>query len=200
MDDWNYQGGPPHHQPPPRTSVSRRRRQVVAGLAGVAGLVAMAAGWVGVSGTRVISDQLAYLASGAVVGASLVGIAIGILVIDYLVELEERIRSLQQVPGPAVSWQSAPSDVAPDSGGGQHGDTQDDDTQEIGVVSASWDEDDQALIALEGASRVHRPGCQLVRGKESAFEISAEDARTQELGACRVCKPIFDESALSTVG
>jgi hypothetical protein len=53
----------------------QHRRFVLAVIAGVAGFVALAIGWVGVSGTVIVADQLAYIASGGLIGLFLLGVA-----------------------------------------------------------------------------------------------------------------------------
>lgn len=49
--------------------------RVLAIVAGVIGAVALLLGWIGVSGSSLITQQLPYLASGAVVGLVLFGVA-----------------------------------------------------------------------------------------------------------------------------
>lgn len=52
-----------------------RRRLVVALCAGGAGFVSLLLGWLGVSGTYNVSSQLAYIASGGLLGLFFLGIA-----------------------------------------------------------------------------------------------------------------------------
>jgi hypothetical protein len=73
-------------------------RQVLGGAAILLGFVALAIGWWGISGTTKTYQQLTYLLSGGLVGASLIAVG-GIIVIAYqhhadrlaLLELERRI-------------------------------------------------------------------------------------------------------------
>jgi len=48
----------------------------------VAGFVAMVLGWRGVAGRTAVAEQLPYLLSGAFGGVALVGVAVGLLVIQ----------------------------------------------------------------------------------------------------------------------
>lgn len=79
-----------------------RRRFVVALCAGAAGLVSLLLGWLGVSGTYDVSSQLAYLASGGLLGLFLLGIAAvafwgeqGQQQLLKLVELEDHVLRLE---------------------------------------------------------------------------------------------------------
>ena len=73
-------------------------RQVLGGAVVIIGLVTLAVGWWGISGTSKTHEQLTYLLSGGLVGASLVAVG-GIIIIAYqhhadrlaLMELERRI-------------------------------------------------------------------------------------------------------------
>jgi hypothetical protein len=53
----------------------QHRRLVLAVVTGTAGFIALAVSWVGVSGTVIVADQLAYIASGGLIGLFLLGIA-----------------------------------------------------------------------------------------------------------------------------
>ena len=64
----------------------QHRRLVLALVAGVAGFTALVIGWVGVSGTVVVADQLAYIASGGLIGLFLLGVA----AMAYIGEQRER--------------------------------------------------------------------------------------------------------------
>jgi hypothetical protein len=97
-----------------------RRRFVVALCAGAAGLVSLLLGWLGVSGTYDVSSQLAYLASGGLLGLFLLGIAAvafwgeqGQQQLLKLVELEDHVLRLEA----ALAGLSATSpDRAPGDG------------------------------------------------------------------------------------
>ena len=53
----------------------QHRRLVLAIAAGAAGFVALVVSWVGVSGTVIVADQLAYIASGGLIGLFLLGVS-----------------------------------------------------------------------------------------------------------------------------
>jgi hypothetical protein len=76
-----------HHEVPERYRwLVLHRRLVVALVAGAAGFAALVIGWVGVSGTVVVADQLSYIASGGLIGLFLMGVA----AIAYIGEQRER--------------------------------------------------------------------------------------------------------------
>lgn len=79
-----------------------RRRFVVALCAGGAGFVSLLLGWLGVSGTYNVSSQLAYMASGGLLGLFLLGIAAvafwgeqGQQQLLKMVELEDHVLRLE---------------------------------------------------------------------------------------------------------
>lgn len=149
----------------------RLRRMGIALVAGVLGLVALVAGWIGTSGTRVISDQLAYIASGGMLGLFLIAFAGAVLLADYMAEqqqvhgeLRERLTRIER----ALAGQARLS-------GGD----------EISIAAAV----DRRLVMVPGAERVHRADCPLVQGKGSVRAVAAEDLHDGELKACRTCSP-----------
>jgi hypothetical protein len=52
------------------------RRLVLAIAAGTAGFIALVVGWIGVSDTVIVADQLSYIASGGLIGLFLLGVAV----------------------------------------------------------------------------------------------------------------------------
>lgn len=62
------------------------RRMVLAVVTGTIGLIAIGLGWWGVTNTTVVADQLAYIASGSVLGIFLLGVAS----MSYWAEQRER--------------------------------------------------------------------------------------------------------------
>ena len=72
--------------PPTYRWMVLHRRLVLAIAAGAAGFVALVVGWIGVSGTVIVADQLSYIASGGLIGLFLLGVA----VIAYWGEQRER--------------------------------------------------------------------------------------------------------------
>lgn len=149
-------------------TIHRRRRLVLAGLLALAGFVAMAAGWIGVSSTRVVSEQLSYLASGGVFGVGLIGAAAALLVADFMLVQEQ---ALEEIRASVADGRARPS------GWGV-----------AGLGSGRGTE----LVTVAGGSRVHLSSCQLVRGKDGVQPAEAEAVRTAGLRACRVCRPPLD--------
>ena len=159
----------------PRWSAARRRRLMFAALAGLAGTVALVGGLVGVSGTRVLSDQLSYLASGSVVGLFLLGVGGAILIGDFMTEQERAIGELCDLvlalqPGSGI----------------EHVDRID------GPALGS-------LVAVKGAAKVHRPTCTLARDKDDLVQFSTiDEAYAAGLQACRICHPEVDPARQDT--
>jgi hypothetical protein len=60
----------------------------------VAGLVVLAAGWIGASGTRKVADQIPYIISGAVFGLFLLGVG---ATLWLSADLRDEWRSLQEI-------------------------------------------------------------------------------------------------------
>ncbi len=60
----------------------------------VAGLIVLAAGWVGASGTRKVPDQIPYIISGAVFGLFLLGVG---ATLWLSADLKDEWRSLQEI-------------------------------------------------------------------------------------------------------
>lgn len=65
-----------YHSPGYYLRLIERRRLILAGVAGVAGLVFLIVGSVGVSNTRDVTDQLSYIGTGSVIGIFLLGVAV----------------------------------------------------------------------------------------------------------------------------
>lgn len=158
---------------------ARRRRLALALVVAVAGTIALVAGWVGATRTRILSDQLSYIASGGLVGAVLIGVAGAILLSDFMVEQEYRLGVVEAT----LARMEAKLD-GPSSGAG-------------GVTRRPGDPG--SLLALEGGQRVHRSDCQLVQGKDGARAVSAAQAREEGLTSCRVCEPGMEASPAEAV-
>jgi hypothetical protein len=149
----------------------RLRRLGIALVAGVLGLVALVAGWIGTSGTRVISDQLAYIASGGMLGLFLVALACAVLLADYMAEqqqvhseLRERLTRIEQALQAQVVLRDGHGHVAVPAIDGQ-------------------------LVMIPGAERVHRPSCPLVQGKSAARAVEHRDLDDGRMKGCRTCSP-----------
>lgn len=148
---------------------ARRRRLALALVVAMAGTIALVTGWVGATRTRILSDQLSYIASGGLVGAVLIGVAGAILLSDFMVEQEYRLGVVEATLERMEARMAGPSSL-------------------IGAVPGRSG-DPGSLVALEGGQRVHRADCQLVRGKDGARLVSRAEAREEGLIGCRVCEP-----------
>ncbi len=167
-DDSTMLGGPPA---PTTVSIRRRRRLAIAVVAAVLGLVALVAGWIGTSGTRVISDQLAYIASGGMLGLFLIGLAAAVLLADFMIEQEQSNAELRE-----RLWRIEASLA----GGGRFFD---------GPSEMPLGNDDDELVVVPGAERVHRASCPLVHGKPGIRSIPPREAADAGLRPCRTCSP-----------
>lgn len=166
----------------PSLSLARRRRLAVAGGSAALGAIALVAGWVGVSGTRLISDQLSYLASGSVIGLGLLGLGAMVLIADFMLEQEASIRELRMMLVDLLEV----GDRAPQhNGNGQAGPAS---TTEWSLASAPA-AGGPDLVGVAGARRVHRPACSLVTAKPNLVSYTVEEAAAAELQPCRICTP-----------
>jgi hypothetical protein len=153
-------------------SPGRRARLGAAAVCGTAGAVSLGVAAVGASGTRVVSDQLSYLATGGVVGATLVGVACALLVLDVLAELQRRLAAGPPAPGRMMEpGQGDEIDLAPP-----------------GLAVAVSNE----LVHVRGSRRVHRADCRLVSGKRAAEPTTGTAVTELQLSACGVCQPSLE--------
>jgi hypothetical protein len=130
---------------------------LVAALA--AGLAAIVAGWIGVSGEPTTSQQTAWLNVG-IGGLVVAGIGVAVWLMTGRRAVGERRRHL--LPDVAATLAaSAPATV-------------DDDAAE-------------ALVVLPGMTRYHRPTCELMAGKK-AMPLGRRRSR-RALAPCGVCEP-----------
>lgn len=151
--------------------ISRRRRLATAAALTFAGFIAIIAGWFGVSGTRVISDQLSYLASGVALGLALIGCGGGVLIADYQSEQRRQMDRLTDLVEALLVGGAVPGPAATANG------------DRVGGA---------ALVALDGSSRVHRADCVMVRGKPQVNVLSAAEAADAGLTPCRACSPALE--------
>lgn len=84
-------------------ALKRAWRETVGGVLLLAGLVAVVGAWIGVSGTSVTGDQLSYITSGGLGGASLIAVGTIFLVAHEhsrdrtaIAGLEARLRTLEE--------------------------------------------------------------------------------------------------------
>ena len=147
-----------------------RYRLRIGAVCTLAGLVAIVAGYFGVSGTSVTTDQLSYLMSGGLGGIALVIIGTGLLVVDYFTRLEQAIAA-------AVT-----------TGDTTHlGGTE----RPAGAVDPSSDGDEiTEVLVVSGAGRFHLPGCSTLARHQDARSMPVTSAVAGRLAPCSLCVDI----------
>jgi hypothetical protein len=125
---------------------------------GLLGLLVISVGWIGGSGTVVLSRQAGWLGL-AVVGNLMAGAAM----IGWLLGGLLSVRQLKQevVAELDARWPARPAQAAT-------------------VVELT------GLVSLEGARRYHRAGCRLVQGKPAAASTASAHRKAGRL-PCGVC-------------
>jgi hypothetical protein len=166
---------------PSRTSLAHRRRLAAAIALLIAGAIAVIAGWIGATGTRLVSDQLSYIASSSLTGIFLLGLGSGLVLIDFMAEQQagnEEIRRLltsllaqQGHTGPSPAVSSRPGASAP-----------------VGRADAP---SSSKLVAVKGGRKIHRSDCPLVADKSGIYEV--ELGESSSLEGCGVCAPAVTE-------
>lgn len=147
-------------------SLFGRYRLLVAVVSSVGGLLAILAGYYSISGTRVVSDQLAYLMSGGLVGVALVIVGVGLLIVDYFVRLEESIQ--RAISGETSTFDGVVADsptVEPDLTDGGGG----------------------GVLVLPGANRFHAGSCSMVAKRQGVETIRLDEAVARKLTPCSLC-------------
>jgi hypothetical protein len=131
----------------------------------VGGCLLILSGYVGISGTRVVSDQLSYLMSGGLGGVALVMIGMSLLLVDYFVRLESSIQAATATSG-AVYDGSEPPSI--DSNG-------------------NGPETISEVVVLPGAGRFHLSSCSMVARRRDVKKMAVKDALAQRLARCSLC-------------
>ncbi len=128
------------------------------------GVVLLVLGWYGASGEALVAKQLPYLASATVPGAALL---VGGAVLVATERSARRTAALERRVGELHELLVEPAGETP---------------------QASGPPGPGSLLAVTGGSRVHRPGCPLLAGKE-ARPVSPEDVTALGLRDCPLCEP-----------
>ncbi len=128
------------------------------------GIVLLVLGWYGVSGRAVVAEQVPYLASATVPGAALL-VAGAVLVVAE--RSTRRTATIERRVAELHALLVEPAGAAPPASGAAG---------------------PGALLAVTGGSRVHRPDCPLLAGKE-ARPVSPEDVTALGLRDCPLCEP-----------
>ena len=125
-----------------------------------AGLLCIALGYNGAAGHLDLRAQFPYLLSGGFVGLALVVFGTGLMINQGAREDRQRME--------AVLVQILEAQIAAS-----------------GPVAPA---DVDGLFAA-GVSSFHKPGCRLVDGREEVSYVTAAEAASRSLKACRVCQP-----------
>jgi hypothetical protein len=162
-----------------RGALAHRRRLAAAVALLVAGAIAVIAGWIGATGTRLVSDQLSYIASSSLTGIFLLGLGSGLVLVDFMAEQKagnEEVRrlltSLLDQQGRTVSPTESFRSTASRSAG------------RADAPSSS------RLVAVKGGRKIHRADCPLVANKSGVYDVEPGDS---SLEGCGVCAPTLTE-------
>lgn len=127
------------------------------------GLLAIGLGYNGAAGYTSVPAQFPYLISGGVLGLSLILIGVGLMIVQSGREDQARTEALLVQ---LVELQRAnAAAVSPDI------------------------PDDVTGLVVAGTASYHRPTCRLVSGRPESDYLTAAEARSRDLAACRVCTP-----------
>ena len=170
-----HSGGAARAQPPlePEGSAFPGRYLKVFGLAVcAAGFASIAIGWNGAARLTVVDQQFPFLLSGGVLGIALVLFGVGTLMLAQIkTERQKLARILQGMGGAGGLARVA---AGPGMAGGD------------GLADG---------MVLAGPSTYHRPDCPLIKGRPGLDPITLEEARSQGLAECRVCRPARRDDA-----
>ena len=136
------------------------------------GLLAIGFGWNGAASNDLLVEQFPYLLSGGVLGLALIIIGNAFTIAQNAREDANRLEAKLDELVEAVS---AGGHALPSQLPGQR-------------AGAPLPQDVSGLVAA-GAASYHSPACRLVDGREQTTYLTAVEARTRGLKACRVCSP-----------
>lgn len=152
-------------EPEPRSAL----RNLLAYGSTAGGVVLLALGWYGISGTAEVARQLPYLAS-----ASLPGVAL--LIGGAVIAAADRTRrSNERAADMVATLYRLLTEAA--------------DTAPLPSTDAEHVERDGTLVALEDSPRYHRATCALVRGKPGVAVVTTAEIDERRLRPCPICEP-----------
>jgi hypothetical protein len=126
------------------------------------GLIAIGIGYNGAAGHLDLRAQFPYLLSGGFVGLALVIIGSAMLINQGAREDRSRMEGvLQQILDAQLAASPAGTRAPADANG----------------------------LFAAGTASFHVPGCRLVDGREEVSYVTAAEAASRDLKACRVCQP-----------
>lgn len=142
------------------------------------GLIALAVGWYGVSGTAVVAKQVPYLASGGLLGIGLVALGGRFLLIQDLRRDSGRLDRLEtmvlELHAALLSRSDAPAPAQ---------------------RTAAAGETDRVTV-LNGGQTYHRPDCRMLEGKNGARRLRPTVAAKRGLTPCPLCEPLPAHAAV----
>lgn len=159
-----------------RIGLAHRRRLAAAIALLVAGAIGVIAGWIGATGTRLVSDQLSYIASSSLTGIFLLGLGSGLVVVDFMAQQSEGNEEIRRLLNRLLAQQSG----VPGHTGGARG------SSSAGGSTPSSD----TLVAIKGGRKIHRSDCPLIAGKGSVHPVDPGEAMVE---GCAVCTPALSE-------
>jgi len=153
--------------------LSERILLVLAGIVAPLGLVLVLLGYLGVSQTPFLFEQMSYLISGGVLGLALVFLGSFFYFAHWLTQLvkEHRVQSVAMLD----ALQRLQDEVVRQGEG------------RIGTaVSANGHHPElEVVVATARGSMAHRPACVVVAGKTGLRQVTAGDGLTP----CKLCEP-----------
>ena len=132
------------------------------------GFVAMFLGWNGAASYDRVPAQFPYLVSGGLVGLALVIIGAAMIVVET--NRKGRDELLATLADLRTALETSGGPVAP------------------APLAATTPLMLDGLV-VAGASSYHRPDCHLVSGRDNVSHITADEAESDGLSACRICNP-----------
>jgi len=161
----------------------RVSRPVVGWVLVAAGIIAIVAGWFGVSGEALVAKQLPYLISGGVLGLGLIIFGSMFLGTEEVRRDTARLDALErlvaELHGVLLSRPDAPrldSTAVAQRRNGRRG---------RGRAAGA----PTGLVALRGGQTFHLAGCRMVRDKSDVEEVDTATVRLRGLSPCRLCEP-----------
>ena len=152
----------------PEGFLFRTRHARVLSLAFVfAGFVAIVLGWIGMSRSAAMDEQLPFIVSGGMGGIGLIAFGVGILLVAQIRTERQNLTAVLEIMARAVAKVTGGGPLAEEEGG-PPADT----------------------LVVAGPSTFHKPDCKLVRRKPGLDRLTIRVARSTGLSPCRVCDPL----------
>lgn len=154
-----------------RQSISQHPELAGAAFLLVAGLTLVVVGWFGIMGSDVVTERIAYVISGELLGFGLM-LAAGALVASSLVgrETDRFRRSMGLLVGALNEGRSEAA-------------------REILAGGARMDVSDGRVFLVPGGRAYHLVRCPLVIGAASRAAVPRAEAEVSGFAACKLCRP-----------